>query len=145
MSVPLPRFLVAQIALSLLLFIGAGLFTHSPINLRALHPGFEPERLHGFSMDPSLNGYDLERRFALLDRFQDDIAAEPGVRSVSMAEVALMTNSTSSSTVSVEGCSSRERTKAARSGGAPRHPFGSQSQALAWRSCPGGQLRGCGV
>jgi predicted permease len=39
----------------------------------------------------------------LLEQIQDDIAAEPGVRSVSLAEGALMTDSHNSSTVTVEG------------------------------------------
>jgi predicted permease len=94
---------VAQVALSLLLLIGAGLFTRSLMNLRQLDPGFAPQRLLAFSVDPSLNGYPLERRLALLEQIQDDIAAEPGVRSVSLAEEALMTDSHNSSTVSVEG------------------------------------------
>jgi putative ABC transport system permease protein len=94
---------VAQVALSLLLLIGAGLFTRSLMNLRQLDPGFEPQRLMAFSVDPSLNGYPLERRVALFEQIQGDIAAEPGVRSVSLAEVALMTDSHNSSTVAVEG------------------------------------------
>src|SRR5262249_22700874 len=56
---------VAQVALSLLLLIGAGLFTRSLSNLRALDPGFAPERLLTFGVNPALSGYDGPRRFAL--------------------------------------------------------------------------------
>ena len=99
---------VAQVALSLLLLIGAGLFTRSLLNLRTLNPGFEPERLLAFSVDPSLNGYDVPRRLAVLEQIQDEIAAEPGVLSASMASVALMTNSDSSHTVKVDGYEAKE-------------------------------------
>jgi predicted permease len=98
----------AQVALSLLLLIGAGLFTRSLMNLRSLNPGFQPERLLTFSVDPALNGYGVERRLGVLNQIQEEIAAEPGVRSVSMAEVALMTNSDESSTVAVEGYEPKE-------------------------------------
>ena len=47
----------AQVTLSLLLLIGAGLFLRTLTNLRDLGPGFNPERLVGFSIDPGLNGY----------------------------------------------------------------------------------------
>jgi predicted permease len=99
---------VAQVALSLLLLIGCGLFTRSLMNLRSLDPGFEPERLLAFSVDPSLNGYDPVRRIALLERVRDDLAAEPGVQSASLAQVALMTNSNWSSTVMVDGYEPKE-------------------------------------
>jgi predicted permease len=99
---------VAQVALSLLLLIGAGLFTRSLHNLRSLDPGFKPESLLAFSVNPSLEGYDDARRAALLGRIQDDLAAEPGVVSTSLAEVALMSNSDSSSTVVVEGYESKD-------------------------------------
>ncbi len=94
---------VAQVALSLLLLIGAGLFTRSLVNLRSLDPGFEAGRILAFSVDPSLGGHSLEQRVGILDKIREEIAAEPGVASVSLAEVALMTNSNSSSTVRVEG------------------------------------------
>jgi predicted permease len=99
---------VAQVALSLLLLIGAGLFTRSLLNLRTLNPGFEPERLLAFSVDPSLNGYDVPRRLAVLQKIQDEVAAEPGVHAASMASVALMTNSDSSHTVKVDGYEAKE-------------------------------------
>jgi predicted permease len=99
---------VTQVALSLLLLIGAGLFTRSLMNLRSLDPGFETERLLAFSVDPSLNGYALERRFALFEEIQQELGAEPGVRLVSMATEALMTDSNSSSTVVVKGYESKE-------------------------------------
>jgi putative ABC transport system permease protein len=99
---------IAQVALSLLLLIGAGLFARSLHNLNALNPGFQPESLLAFSVDPSLNGYDDAHRVALLTRILDDLQAEPGVRSVSLAEVPLMTNSGWSSTVEVEGYESKD-------------------------------------
>ena len=99
---------VAQVALSLLLLIGAGLFTRSLMNLRGLDPGFRPERLFAFSVDPSLNGQDFTQRAATLRRIQDELLAEPGVASASAAEVALMTDSDSSSTVRVEGYEAKE-------------------------------------
>jgi predicted permease len=99
---------VAQVALSLLLLIGAGLFTRSLMNLRALDPGFRPEQLLAFSVDPALNGYPEERRVDVLDKIRDEVAAEPGVRSVSFAAVGLMTDSNWSSTVKVEGYESKD-------------------------------------
>ncbi|HVR72337.1 MAG TPA: ABC transporter permease [Vicinamibacteria bacterium] len=99
---------VAQVALSLLLLIGAGLFTRSLMNLRGLDPGFQPQRLLAFSVDPSLNGYPTERRRAVLEEIRDEVAAVPGARSVSLAEVALMTDSNNSSTVKVEGYEAKD-------------------------------------
>ena len=99
---------VAQIALSLLLLIGAGLFSRSLLNLRGLNPGFAPERLLAFTLDPALNGYALDRRLALLKQLQDEIEAEPGVSSVSLAAEPLMTDSNTSSTVKVEGYQAKD-------------------------------------
>jgi predicted permease len=99
---------VAQIALSLLLLVGAGLFVRSLMNLRSLDPGFSPERLVTFTVDPSLGGYDQGQQRQVFERLREALAAEPGVRSVSLAAVPLMTNSDESSTVVVEGYTAKE-------------------------------------
>jgi predicted permease len=99
---------VAQVALSLLLLIGAGLFTRSLLNLRNLNPGFQSQGLLTFTVDPSLNGYDPARRLGLFGQIRDEVAAEPGVHSVSLAEVALMTDSNYSSTVKVDGYEAKD-------------------------------------
>jgi ABC-type antimicrobial peptide transport system permease subunit len=99
---------VAQVALSLLLLIGAGLFVRSLSNLVRIDPGFEPDQLLAFDVDPSLNGYDVPRRLEVLRRIRDLVVAEPGVRFVSFANVPLLTDSSRSSTVKVEGYESKE-------------------------------------
>jgi hypothetical protein len=59
-------------------------------------------------VDPSLSGYDVAQQRQLFDRLREQLAAEPGVRSVSLASVPLMTNSNESSTIMVEGYQPKE-------------------------------------
>jgi len=99
---------VAQIALSMLLLVGAGLFAHSLYNLKSLDPGFHTENLMAFSIDPSLNGYSQRRIHQLYQRLQVEIAALPGVRAVSPAEVAALTGDSTLATVTVEGYKAKE-------------------------------------
>jgi predicted permease len=94
---------VAQVAVSLLLLVGAGLFARSLYNLKNLDLGFHTENLMTFSLDPSLNGYDENRTHALYARLQNDIEALPGLRSVSMADDAALTEDVDQRTVTVEG------------------------------------------
>ena len=56
-----------QVALSLPLLIGAGLFLHSLRNLRGIHTGFVKENVFLATLNPSLNGYPLERIKTLYD------------------------------------------------------------------------------
>src|SRR5271170_5529274 len=61
-SIPLRRMLVGiQVALSLLLLVGAGLFVRTLRNLQSLGPGFPTDHLLTFRIDPSLNGYSDEQ------------------------------------------------------------------------------------
>jgi predicted permease len=99
---------VAQIVLSLLLLVGAGLFAHSLYNLKSLDPGFRTENLMTFALDPALNGYSQSRTQALYARLQEDIGALAGVRGVSMADSAPLTDDINMITVTVEGYHNKE-------------------------------------
>ena len=94
---------VAQVALSLLLLVGAGLFARSLHNLRKLDPGFDSEKLLTFSVDPSLNNYTQEQMLTFFDELRRDLSELPGVRSVSAAELSTMADNRWMSTVRVEG------------------------------------------
>jgi predicted permease len=59
---------VAQVALSFLLLVGAGLFVHSLSNLLKTDPGVQVERLLVFSLDLETSGYRPPRDRQLTDR-----------------------------------------------------------------------------
>jgi predicted permease len=93
----------AQVTLSLLLLIGAGLFIRSLQNLRNLGPGFAPENLVAFNIDPSLNGYDSPRAKAFYQRLSDNLGSIPGVRSVGLASMRILEDNEWDSGLTVEG------------------------------------------
>ncbi len=75
-------FAAAQICLSLLLQVGAGLFTRSLLNLMYSDPGFRVDRLVTFSFAPNLSGYSRPRALALYRELELRLGALPGVKSV---------------------------------------------------------------
>ncbi|HYW97673.1 MAG TPA: ABC transporter permease, partial [Candidatus Elarobacter sp.] len=94
---------VAQVTLSLLLLVGAGLFVRSLANLRDLGPGFSAEKLVGFRIDPSLNGYTIERMKVFYPQLSDTLSSIPGVKSVGLASVRILEDNEWDSGMSVEG------------------------------------------
>ncbi len=94
---------VAQVALSMLLVAGGGLFARSLYNLQHLNRGFDSGGLVSFSVDPSLSGYDQARIRQFADRLLADVRRLPGVASASLAEVAALTNNASQRTIEVQG------------------------------------------
>jgi predicted permease len=96
---------VTQVALSLLLLIGAGLFLRSLKNLSNLGPGFPAERLVGFNIDPSLNGYTPQRLNTFYQQLTDNLGAIPGVKSVAVASMRIMENDEWDSGLTAEGYS----------------------------------------
>ncbi len=67
----------AQVALSLLLLIGAGLFLQSLDHLKELHPGFQVDHLVTFAVDPTVNGYKPERSLEYLSPIGGKAASAP--------------------------------------------------------------------
>lgn len=79
---PFGRTLVAgQIALSLTLVVGAGLFLATLRNLYRVNLGFNEDHLLMFTIDPHLTGYQGERTTALVDQIMQRIKALPAVKS----------------------------------------------------------------
>ena len=88
-SVPLRRlFVVVQMALSLLLLVGAGLFVRTLQNLRNQGPGFRSDHLLEFTLDPSLNGYSNEQTAFFYQRLTENLRAMPGISSVGLVTMA---------------------------------------------------------
>jgi predicted permease len=87
---------VAQVAVSLVLLMGAGLFLRTVANLRDVDLGFSPQQLLVVDVHPQAAGYQGDRAIALTRRFLDRIAAAPWVSSVSMSENGMLTGRDSS-------------------------------------------------
>ncbi len=81
---------VAQVALSFLLLIGAGLFLRSLQNLMAVDPGFRTKRVLTFSVNPSLAGYKAEQSRAFSQSLVDALSHRPGVSSVAYSFMSLL-------------------------------------------------------
>ncbi len=94
---------VAQVTLSLLLLIGAGLFLRSLRNLKGLEPGFSVSNLIAFAVDPSLHGYSAPRSAQFFRDLQRNLATAPGVQSVGMAMQAILEGDAWDMTINVEG------------------------------------------
>jgi predicted permease len=88
--------LVGQIALSIVLLTGAGLYGRTLYNLMRIDPGFETEHLLLFQLDPAAAGYpDAVRALAFYDDVAERLAAIPGVRGVALSREALLSGSMS--------------------------------------------------
>ena len=94
---------VTQVALSLMLLIGAGLFARSLYNLKKIDPGFRTDHLISFTLQPALSGYSDDRARGMFGRLQENIGRLPSVRMASMAQVALLSGDNESRTIEVEG------------------------------------------
>jgi predicted permease len=89
----LRKLLVAgQVAISLALLIGAGLFLRTLANLKNMDMGFEPHNVLLVSLNPGLSGYSPERIGSFYNELLERVQALPGVRSASVADSPLLGN-----------------------------------------------------
>ncbi len=85
------KFLViAQVALSLMLLVGAGLFIRTLENVKAIDAGIRVENVLLASMDPSLNGYTTAQVKNFYQQLLERINALPGVISAGLAQAPLL-------------------------------------------------------
>jgi predicted permease len=87
---------VTQVALSLLLLIGAGLFLRTLLNLQRVEPGFNTRNLLLFGVQPGLIGYKEDRLTQLYQRMAERLEALPGAQAVTFSRMTLLSGGSSS-------------------------------------------------
>jgi len=93
----------SQIALALALLAVAGLFARSIVNVGRIDLGMQVSNLTTFRVSPVLNGYTEERSQALFERMDEQLAALPGVGSVTQSTIPLLEGSDASANLTVQG------------------------------------------
>ena len=90
---------VVQVALSLLLLVGAGLFVRTLLNLQRVDPGFNTQNLLLFDVEPALIGYKDDKLRQIYGQIGERLEAVPGVQGVTFSRMPLLSQSSSSSNV----------------------------------------------
>src|SRR6185436_3703337 len=76
---------ILQVALSLVLLVGAGLFVRSLRNLKAVDNGYDTDQVVTLALDPSQSGYKLDQLRSLFGQLAERVEALPGVKSATYA------------------------------------------------------------
>lgn len=103
-GLPLGKLLViGQVAISIVLLVGAGLFVHSLQKLGEVPLGFNPSQLTQFGVDAGGSGYKGEAAGAMFRKLLAQIAAVPGVQKVGLADNGILNHSDCGLPLSVAG------------------------------------------
>jgi predicted permease len=94
---------VTQVALSLLLLVGAGLFLRTLLNLQRVETGFNTRNLLLFGVQPGLIGYKEERLTQLYQQMAERLESVPGAQAVTFSRMPLISGGSSSRGVFLRG------------------------------------------
>jgi predicted permease len=94
---------VAQVALSLLLLIGAGLFLRSLWSAQSIAPGFDAARVLTASLNINLLRYTREQGRQFYQQAVERVAALPGVQRVSLTRIVPLSGGASVRGLLIEG------------------------------------------
>jgi len=97
-----------QIGLSLVLLVGAGLFSRTLENLKSVDVGFVTDHLLTFELDPHLAGYQPSAVTPLYKRLIEILSSQPGVQAVGITDDPVLANDNSTFNVEVPGYQSQE-------------------------------------
>lgn len=98
----------AQIALSVMLLGGAGLFVRTLDNLTRQNIGFEAARLDTFTLDPSISGYGPDRNQQIETDVLDAVRRIPGVLQAAGTDDGELTGSSDTSGFTIQGYKPKE-------------------------------------
>jgi putative ABC transport system permease protein len=94
---------VAQVTVSILLLVSAGLFIRTLRNLRLLDLGIKAESMIAFNISPAVAGYTNARIPPFYKTLVERMQAQPGVERVAFARMGLLEGNEWDSTVTIEG------------------------------------------
>jgi predicted permease len=94
---------IVQVAVTLVLMIGAGLLAHSLANLKDFYPGFDKGNVLLFSVNPHVIGYPETQLVSLYGRLLERLGAIPGVHSVTLSVHSPLSGGFSTTFVDIEG------------------------------------------
>jgi len=97
-----------QVGLSLVLLVGAGLFSRTLRNLKLVDVGFVTDHILTFQVDPQLAGVQSTAVSSLYKRLLDTLAVQPGVQSVSLTDNPVLANNNNTFSIVVPGYQSQE-------------------------------------
>ncbi|HWN99930.1 MAG TPA: ABC transporter permease, partial [Blastocatellia bacterium] len=100
--------IVVQVAMSIVLLVGAGLFVRTLRNLQSVDVGFNRENLLLFNVEPALSGYNNTQMVQLYSRMTERLEALPGVRSATVSLIPLLAGRGRTSSISVQGHTSQQ-------------------------------------
>lgn len=93
----------AQVAVSVPLLIGAGLFLRTLYNLKTQNVGFNPDHLVIMRIDPVSAGYRGDEVGRAMKNLLNRVRALPGVRAATFSENGLFSGSESETHIDIEG------------------------------------------
>ena len=98
---------VVQVAMSVVLLVGAGLFLRTLENLKSVDVGFDSTNLLMFNVNPGVNRYDPARSAHVFRQVLDRMSSLPGVRATALTRTTLLSGSTSTSSMWTQGQTSQ--------------------------------------
>jgi len=99
-------FVMGQVALSLILLVGAGLLLRSLMNLQNVDLGYPRDKMLVVRVDGAGAGYKDDQRMSLYGRILERLQAVPGVKGVTYSHNGLFSGSESGDQIAVEGYTS---------------------------------------
>jgi predicted permease len=95
--------LVAQVSISLVLLVGAGLFLRTLDNLRRVDVGYDPNNLVFVRTFPSTTEYDATYRASFFQQGIERLEAVPGIRAATLSVPTLLSGSVNTTGMFVQG------------------------------------------
>ena len=94
---------VVQVAVSLILLVGAGLFLRSLRNASSIDTGMRADGVLTMAFDPKLHSYTVEQSRRFVSQLRQRIEALPGVQSMSYVDIVPLSIGSSSTSYKAEG------------------------------------------